>query len=274
MSKVFVFILVFFLSSSAWAKDGIDTLISPGGLAGAHAKYEGIRNCTKCHKLGGGIPDSTCLDCHDKLAAKINKKQGIHAKFTETCIKCHSDHKGRNYKMASVDKDKFNHDRTEYPLKDKHAQVKCDKCHKKEGVYTGLKQDCLSCHNDYHKKQLDADCEKCHNIKGWKDVARFNHNTASKYGLTGKHLDVKCAKCHAQGKYKPIAYKACTDCHKDEHKGQFKGRTCESCHTIKGWKTLEFEHNAPEYKGYKLEGKHLDVKCAKCHAEGKYKPIA
>ncbi|MBI5599892.1 MAG: hypothetical protein HY890_09210, partial [Deltaproteobacteria bacterium] len=274
MKKVFLaIILAGVLHSNAWAKEGVGTLISPGELAKAHSKYEGIMNCTECHKLGGGIPDSNCLGCHDKLAARIKNKEGLHARFTGECISCHSDHRGRNYRMITIEKDKFDHDRTDYRLIDRHAGVRCEKCHKKEGVYTGASRECLSCHDDYHKKQLSSDCAGCHNFKGWKDIARFNHNTASKYALIARHADVKCVKCHAKGKYKPVEHAKCDDCHKDTHKKQFTGKTCESCHSTEGWKKTSFDHNSTGYKGYRLDGKHLKTTCEKCHADGRFKPV-
>ncbi|MBI1912575.1 MAG: hypothetical protein HYS21_11320 [Deltaproteobacteria bacterium] len=274
MKKIILilFLSIFAFTSDSIALDGVDSLISPGDLATPHAKYEGITQCTKCHRVGGGIPDSTCLDCHDKLAKKIKEKKGPHAKYTDQCVKCHSDHKGRKYKMIIIEENKFDHNRTDYPLKDKHQEVKCNKCHKTEGIYTGLKQDCLSCHKDEHKAQLSNECSKCHNIKGWKDLGRFDHNIASTYALKGKHIDVKCAKCHVNKLYKPIKSKNCTDCHKDEHNKQFVGKTCEACHTVADWKKTSFDHNSPSYS-YKLEGKHLKTPCDKCHKQGKYKPI-
>ncbi|HXI09689.1 MAG TPA: hypothetical protein VNK06_02695, partial [Thermodesulfobacteriota bacterium] len=71
MKKLLILIALLVLCQNAFAKDGVDSLISPGDLAKGHAKYEGITNCTQCHKLGSGVPDSKCLDCHDKLAARI-----------------------------------------------------------------------------------------------------------------------------------------------------------------------------------------------------------
>ena len=275
MLKIIISILLILISSNTPAQDNIDSLISPGKLASPHAKYEGITNCTKCHRLRGGVPDSNCLACHDKLAQKIKNKQGVHARYTDTCITCHSDHKGRGYKMIAIAEKKFDHSLTDYPLIDKHAETNCNKCHKKTGVYTGLKQDCLSCHKDYHNGQLDKECSRCHNFKDWKDIKKFNHNTNSEYVLAEKHIDVTCEKCHTKGHYKPINYKTCNSsgCHKDPHTKQFPDKSCVYCHTTKGWKSVSFDHNAPEYKGYKLDGKHLKVDCAKCHTKGRFKPL-
>ena len=333
-----IFLLVLLCSSEALAQEGIGSLISPGKLTSSHAKYDGITSCTKCHALGGGIPDSKCLDCHDKLAERITKKEGVHARYTDACIKCHTDHKGGSFKIVSLEKDKFDHKDTDYPLLDKHSIVKCEKCHKKGGSYTGLSQECISCHKDKHKGELDRDCERCHNIKGWKEIEKFNHDRDSKYVLTGKHIEVKCEKCHVKSRYRVDKFEECRTCHKDPHKGkpkckechtteswkkvptdhsktkypltdkhiqvkcdkchknnqltgipfktcnnsdchddphkrQFADQVCEACHNIKGWKPSLFDHNAPGYAGYRLDGKHLKTSCEKCHLDGKYKPL-
>src|SRR3990172_7237937 len=331
MKKLLFILFVLVMCTDALAQEGgVGSLISPGELTSPHTKYEGISNCTQCHSLGGGIPDSKCFDCHDKLAERIKTKQGVHAKYTDACIKCHTDHKGKGFKIVSLEKEKFDHAKTDYPLVDKHSKVECNKCHKKGDPYAGISKECLSCHKDPHKDKLGKDCERCHNIKGWKVLVKFNHERDSKYPLTGKHIEVKCEKCHinnkinfkiekfeecltchkdphkdkprckgchtteswkkvntdhsktkcekchVKGKYKPLNTKSCntSDCHNDVHKGQFKNQKCEACHTVKGWGPSLFEHNAAEYKGYKLEGKHIDVECKKCHVQGKYKPLS
>ncbi len=97
--------------------------------------------------------------------------------------------------------------------------------------YMGLSQDCASCHEDVHKGQLGADCQRCHNITDWKQAKQFDHSK-TKYPLTGMHAQVACEKCHFPSgpdkavKYSGIKFDACIDCHTDPHKGSFKG-TCE-----------------------------------------------
>ena len=336
--RIFFILILLIPYSNAHAQEGIGSLISPGKLTSPHADYEGLRNCTQCHALGGGIPDSKCLDCHDKLAARIVKKEGVHAKFSDPCIKCHTDHKGRGFKITELDEKEFDHDDSGYPLEDKHSVVDCNKCHKKSGIYTGLSQDCTSCHKDPHKNELGKDCIRCHNIKGWESIEKFNHDRDSKYTLTGKHVEVKCSECHVKNRYKIQKFEECLTCHKDPHKdkpkckechttdswkkvkidhdktkypltgkhtdvscdkchqkGQLKGipyktcnnsachddphkkqftdKTCEICHTTKEWKPSLFDHDSPKYPGYKLEGKHSKVACDKCHVKGRYKPL-
>ena len=63
MLEKILFLIVILLSySQVLAQEGIGSLISPGDLTSPHKKYEGITSCTKCHALGGGIPDTKCLD--------------------------------------------------------------------------------------------------------------------------------------------------------------------------------------------------------------------
>ncbi len=271
--------MLIFAPLPALGAEGFGALISPGKLAKSHAKYDGIKNCTECHVLTGGVQDKKCLDCHDKLAKKIKEKKSAHAKYTKKCIACHRDHKGRNYQMINLDEEKFEHDDTGYELKFEHEQVKCAKCHKKadKNKYSGLKQECVECHDNAHKRQFKGrGCDECHTERGWEEET-FKHDSPDYdgYKLTGKHLKVECAECHVRGRFKPIKSETCDTalCHKDEHKKQFKGQKCEECHTTKSWEEETFKHDSPSYKGYKLEGKHLDVKCAECHVKGKYKPI-
>ena len=259
------------LNSAGW--------LSPGELTRSHAKMSGIKECIKCHTLGKGVTDSACLSCHEKLVARINAGKGFHASSEGKCIECHTEHKGPDFNIMQFDREKFDHNKTGYELKDKHQQS-CDKCHKKEKTYLGLQESCLGCHNDVHKKTLADDCTKCHDFKGWKSL-KFDHDKNSKYKLTGKHADVKCENCHPgypmEGKagdsgmsyqalqFKPLNYGKCNDCHVDVHKGELKEKTCSRCHQTDGWEKKSFEHNDPQLSDYKLTGKHENVSCENCH---------
>jgi hypothetical protein len=49
-------------------------------------------------------------------------------------------------------------------------------------------------------------------------------------------------------------------------RGSLKNRNCDSCHSLKeGWKYFIFKHESEQYTGFKLNGKHKDVACDKCH---------
>jgi len=163
----------------------------------------------------------------------------------------------------------------------------CDKCHKKfdKGAQSGL---CKTCHKDvgkdvaeqrgYHGRiKDDKPCKECHTDHKGRDAkivildtAKFDH-AQTDFVLKGGHLGekAKCKSCHLEGKKYSEAPSLCNSCHKkdDKHKGGL-GTDCAKCHVDKDWKTTNFDHNKTNFK---LLGKHDDVKCDKCHINGKYK---
>jgi len=163
----------------------------------------------------------------------------------------------------------------------------CEKCHKKfdKAAQSAL---CADCHKDigkdiegkkgYHGRlEAGKECKECHPDHKGRDAkvaefdhAKFDHNKTD-YPLKGGHLKekVKCTDCHKADKKYREAPSYCNECHKkdDKHKGGL-GTDCAKCHSEKDWKTTEFNHDKTKFK---LTGKHVDVKCDKCHADNKFK---
>ncbi len=282
MKQRLIYITVLFLMVGLFG----NSQISPGDLSQAHAKLEGMSNCTQCHELGDKVTDRKCLECHKDVQSLINKKRGFHADPVvkkQNCIECHSEHHGRKFDMVRFDEKSFNHDRTGYNLEGKHEIIDCKKCHmpdniqnielkKRAKTFMGLDQACLTCHDDYHQKTLDNDCKKCHDFKAFKPASKFNHDK-SDFKLTGKHTDVKCLECHKKttknGKdfqeFTGIAFTDCKSCHDDPHTNQLPG-DCKSCHTDSGFENFngqsKFNHDLTNFT---LKGKHSDIDCFKCH---------
>ncbi len=279
---IWVFLFLFAWKGSAQ--------ISPGDLTRAHAKYEGMSNCTLCHDLGNKVTNAKCLDCHKEMQALLDRKRGYHSSKEakgKDCTVCHSEHHGRKFDMLHFDALNFDHDLTGYPLKKRHAEIDCKKCHmpdkirdpelkKRKGTFLGLEKKCLSCHDDYHQKTLDNDCAKCHNEKKWRPAPKFDHDDA-KYKLEGKHVDVDCKKCHPLEKRKGqdfqvftgLSFKKCVDCHKDPHLEHLPG-ACAQCHDVqhdfKDFRTRShFNHGLTKFK---LRGKHKSTACFECHKKG------
>ena len=210
--------------------------ISPGDLTTAHARYEGISNCTKCHVLGKQVQVSKCLDCHTEIKKLIDKNLGYHSSGEvkkKECWDCHSEHHGRNFRIVNFDRDSFDHSKAGFKLTGKHAEVNCDDCHKQEYIQLnevisrkntllGLNQACRSCHEDVHKGSLGSQCADCHNTSSFKKIENFDHSKTA-FKLTGVHMNVTCNKCHPAQvvngkemlKLKGIAFAACVNCHKD-----------------------------------------------------------
>jgi hypothetical protein len=267
---------IFFNTSTGFAE-----FISPGKLTKSHKEISGLKNCIKCHTLGEGLSDSTCKSCHEKLMDRLKQKKGFHATVNGKCIDCHTDHKGEDYDILSLDKEQFDHKKTGYDLRDSH-RVSCDKCHKQKKTYLGLSTECLTCHTDVHKKTLSVDCLKCHNYEAWKKV-EFEHDKYSEYTLTGRHKEAKCEGCHPEQlikgtageagkvykvlKFKPLKSGECSDCHYEIHKDKLKDNTCRNCHSTEDWIKTTVKHN--NVSDFKLEGQHQDVSCDLCHLKEK-----
>jgi ribosomal protein L15 len=251
-------------------------LLMPGEVIKGHVKEE--QTCEKCHKkFDKGAQSGLCMDCHKDVGKDVSGKRGYHGRLDagKECRECHTEHKGRDAKIAEFDHNKFDHDQTDYPLKGAHLneKVKCTDCHKAAEKYSEAPAVCNECHkkDDKHKGSLGTKCESCHVEKSWKEIL-FDHDKKTKYPLLGKHKTAKCESCHKGDLYKDKLKTACVSCHKKDddkaHKGNF-GAKCESCHVEKDWKEIPFDHD--KQTKYPLLGKHKPAKCESCHKGDLYK---
>jgi hypothetical protein len=271
---------------------GFDHAKSAYPLTGKHAALE----CAKCHQAPGlalaadahgrpvprwkPLPHADCAGCH----------QDPHAgRFPGACAKCHTTQGFQVFDARS-----FDHERTRYPLRGRHAGVACAKCHDPETA-GGAKPPfdrCDRCHRDLHAGLATlagrpADCVACHSVEGWKpSTYTVADHQASAYPLEGRHAATECAKCHPQGpdslaatlgrarvRLRP-AHARCLDCHVDPHRGRFEpggaraqAGSCRTCHTLAGYSPSLVDAAAHARLGFPLEGAHRAVPCQGCHAE-------
>ncbi len=222
-------------------------------LRGAHRTVA----CADCHQEGKRWAEAPqrCFACH--------KADDQHAgNLGQECQSCHKT-------SAWKDLQPFDHGKTRFPLKDKHAAVACIACHVGE-VYKGIGTDCASCHaiDDVHRTRFGADCKSCHNEKAW-SPAKFDHGKHTPFPLKGAHATAQCSACHGDELLRPLAT-ACFDCHKaqDVHHGSL-GSDCASCHNETGWRTkIRFDHDLTRFP---LSGLHAAVACEACHVSQSYK---
>jgi len=212
-----------------------------------------------------------CSSCHDDVHE---------SKLSSKCVDCH-DVKG--WETASR---QFNHDKTEYPLTEKHLEVDCVKCHFKQQKpekidltfqnYYGKK--CVDCHTDVHQNQFTDNCSQCHTTKSWKLPLPYNHEVSFSSTLIESHVNVSCLQCHFSGENHDVinpgitltAENRCLACHEDKHKNEF-GAKCNDCHNYTNWKEVNsFDHNSTKFK---LQGKHENTECLKCHKPEKTKSL-
>jgi hypothetical protein len=265
---IVILLLVVINTGTVQAAD-IEQFFMPGELISGHQELES--ECTNCHvRLRDTTQKKLCLDCHDHkpVADDILNKQGFHGKDKNArelnCKACHSDHKGRDAQVVWLDKDKFDHQFTDFLLEGRHKLVECDACHLEDKKYREAKKICNDCHSedDIHKGDLGEQCEDCHATSGWSQ-AEFDHDKTD-FKLKFSHQRVACNACHISEKYKDTS-KRCVDCHaiRDVHTNRF-GKNCATCHQEKAWDKSIFDHNRDT--AYKLEDKHRKPGCNDCHS--------
>ncbi|MCC6410225.1 MAG: cytochrome c family protein [Saprospiraceae bacterium] len=250
-------------------------------LVGAHKTVA----CIDCHKkeTRGGkefqrfadVPFTNCNSCH---------KDPHQSNLGTNCKECHSE---QSFTAQGALK-KYNHGQTHFPLKGKHQQVDCAKCHNMVATPLTVFQDklgiqttnCVACHKDVHEKRFGTNCVDCHSEKTFQVSGvpkNFDHNKTG-FGLEGKHQQVDCKKCHTSEHFTdPQPHQSCATCHKDYHEGQMASAVlgispdCASCHTVEGFTGSSYsiaEHNKTKFP---LTGAHMATPCLDCHKPDKEK---
>ncbi len=275
---------------------------SPGPLHPSHAavaKLAGDSGCAACHGDAKAGMEAACEACHTTVREQIDSAKGLHGVIppvtAKNCATCHRDHAGasvalvsaKSFSEAGATQDKFDHAMLgRFDLAGKHATVGCEKCHPKahandlkegEKRFLGLKQDCVSCHEDSHKGVFGPDCASCHGqTDEFKAAPGFTHK---EFALEQKHAGLKCEQCHepsgptsvAMLKVAPSKVRECAACHKDPHDGTF-GLDCAACHDTAGPfdRAGAYKHT----KDFALTGSHAGLKCKDCHTPETQRSVA
>ena len=258
-------ILAAFLTTAVGAQ-ALEGVLMPGKVISGHAKFE--QECDKCHvKFNKAAQDSLCLDCHKEVSKDVRAKTGYHGRIqVDACRSCHTDHKGRDVKIAAFDAKTFDHAKTDFALAGAHVKAECKSCHVAGKKYAEAAAGCNDCHrkDDKHKGSLGVACADCHTQIRWKDT-RFDH-AKTRFPLVGRHVDTPCKDCHTIDAYRNAPL-TCVGCHRKDDNKQHRGRMgerCESCHSAKDWKDVSaFSHDRDTK--YPLRGKHRTAKCETCH---------
>jgi hypothetical protein len=242
-------------------------------LIGAHASLD----CAACHK-GAAVGQfrglaTQCLSCHAGTYQKTTSPNHMTAGFPTTCEQCHT--------MNTWLDAKFDHSTTGFPLTGAHAQLLCTSCHI-GGRFQGTPANCVGCHlpdfqratNPNHVQVgLPQTCQTCHTTTAW-TPASFNHNTFTRFPLTGAHVSVPCASCHVNGRFAGTPTD-CASCHLKDYQATTNPNhaaagfptDCSVCHTTASWAGATFDHSRT---GFPLTGAHVNLACAACHVNGNY----
>ncbi|MCC6861952.1 MAG: hypothetical protein IT158_25495 [Bryobacterales bacterium] len=241
-------------------------------LSGAHAALA----CAQCH-AGNRFTGTAqqCEACHLEAFNRTTEPNHAAAGFARDCASCHST---SQWKGA-----RFDHNaRTRFALTGAHAGVACSQCHA-GGRFTGTSQECAGCHLDAFNRTANPnhasagfpqDCAACHTTSQWKG-ARFDHNAATRFPLTGAHVNAACGQCHANGRFAGTTQQ-CAGCHLDafnrttspNHPAAGFPQDCAACHTTSQWKGARFDHNAATR--FPLTGAHVNTACGQCHVNNRF----
>jgi Cytochrome c3/Cytochrome c7 and related cytochrome c len=248
----------------------LETLLMPGKVSNAHAKLEA--GCSNCHDRTNKVTQtSLCLSCHKDVAVDVQKHSGFHGKMpnaaTVQCQGCHTEHIGRDGDIVKIVPEQFDHQRTDFALRDAHVTVACASCHQTGKKYREAQSTCVACHkkDEPHSGQLGADCAACHGSLAWLN-ARYDHSK-TRFSLANKHAEVQCSACHAGNRYKNTPMQ-CVSCHApDDVHRTTRGTTCDQCHSTISWTTAKFDH--ARETGFALSGAHARTDCVSCHTTGR-----
>ena len=256
-------------------------------LTGAHAEV----TCAACHqppsqgavrnREGELLPRfkplrfAQCSDCH---------RDPHDARLGPACDDCHVT---RGFKV--IGRERFNHERTRFPLSGRHSAVACGGCHTSGAPreWNPPFATCGACHADAHAGQATiagkaADCDACHTVAGFRPGSyTVTQHRATKYPLQGRHAEVACASCHTRrttarndslGRARVLMrppFGTCLACHNDDHRGQLAQRAgsgaCEGCHQVGNWKPVTYTAIQHAALRVTLAGKHSTLTCAACH---------
>jgi len=254
----------------SWSGAKFDHALTQFPLTGAHINA----TCQQCHANGPftGTPKD-CASCHLADFNRTTNPNHSAAGFPTTCAMCHT--------TAAWSGARFDHSKTQFPLTGAHVNATCQQCHVNRR-YTGTPKDCASCHlADFNRTTspnhvnsgFPTTCATCHSTTSWSG-AKFDHDTLTKFPLTGAHVNATCQQCHVNGRYTGTP-KDCTSCHladynrttNPNHTAAGFPQDCSICHSTSQWAGAKFDHSRTKFP---LTGAHTTATCASCHVGGKF----
>jgi hypothetical protein len=242
-------------------------MLSPGALTKGHEETE--NKCFACHTAFRSTPDEKCTQCHvlseiGRDAAETVKKDtgGPESLFHQyltggTCVSCHTDHKGKNFKGVTT---AFRH-----TVLDSAVRRQCNVCHRGP--------------DDVLHRKSALSCSRCHNTEKW-TPALFDHKPLSEFrtckachqkpgDVLHRKVTDECSACHNISKWKPAAF---------EHEEYFRfdkehTSECETCHPQNDFSRYSC-YGCHEHEQRKMKKEHLEEgikdyeNCTRCHRSG------
>lgn len=212
-------------------------------------------DCAACHTVAGWEIDVKIWQKRDPEKPQFPRTTGIE---------------------PSKETQLFQHNKTGFDLKGRHALVDCRACHATL-VFSEASVDCIACHTDLHQQTLGNDCARCHNSTHWLVDNITELHQENGFPLTGVHKAISCEACHISASALQFNRLGndCINCHLTDYnaasepnhqQGAFS-TDCLECHNVfdPGWSTDKINHAF-----FPLTQGHEITDCAKCHIGGDF----
>ena len=207
----------------------------------------------------------------------VSAQDSPHGKLSFACEECHVPDSWKAMPVPA----KFDHRKTKFILGGRHGQVNCMDCHTSLTFkFKKSASRCVDCHEDVHRGELGATCDRCHSPQSWIVPDMIQKHVSTRFSLVGVHATVPCQECHTnQQKNEFVGLRTdCFGCHQEDfttangvtpaHAGF--GTDCQSCHAVNAtnWGIIgvnfggNFDHART---GFPLAGAHATLACAQCH---------
>ncbi|MDH5543375.1 MAG: cytochrome c3 family protein [Nitrospinota bacterium] len=235
-------------------------------------------DCDVCHDAWGGVPVSSCENCHDKK---------VHIIRANKCTACHADEKPLWH--VKINSECWGcHNRFDWATGPQVPEWAKELKHASGDIPHQGKRDCYSCHEEHKgrhrdiRKIEDNKCKRCHlhknhpparpvyPKKGDQNPLNFSH----KIHFEKTTLDSKnCDFCHTRrmpdGKVMLTASfrKHCgTSCHElPDHKRNAKDTSkCKLCHTRDDYSIVP-KLTLPKINLVHAPERHAKFECLECH---------
>ncbi len=225
-------------------------------------------SCSQCHTTPNvytGL-NTACVSCHQTDYNSTADPAHAAAGIGTNCTQCHN----TTTWQGAV----FTHTAA-FPLTNAHANRACNACHTTPGVYSGLSNACVTCHQtDYNQTTnpnhtaagYSTTCTQCHNTSTWLGAV-FSHPPS--FPLTNGHANRTCNQCHTTPGVYTGQSAACSACHLDDyqattdpyHAAAGISTTCTQCHNTAQWPGATYTHTA----AFPLTNAHANRACGACH---------
>lgn len=191
-----------------------------------------------------------------------------HAARDTRCAFCHS--------VESWTRVTFDHDRTGFPLRGRHAATLCSGCHASSTDFrAALPTNCAACHTDVHAGEFGMRCASCHDAENWRSRFNADAHRFTNFPLTGRHGTIPCEECHLDQRDRGFtrATVSCFTCHQADytraamisvdHAAAGFSTNCRDCHNTWSFRAGVFPaHNTCFLL---TSGPHTGIACQDCH---------